>query len=165
MKRIVCVWQRILFTTRGPATSGVAFPFPAGKACLWQRPSPLFSPAWRGAALCGARRWSTTGNGNTHRPWKRRVFMKCPKCGREMEPGAFSRLTPSRPTTAPGVRSSPWTGQIPGTGKRVKALLLKGGSLAHFARCPIFPTPDFVRFAKIEGILNFSPCIFPAGLL
>lgn len=121
MKRIVCVWQRILFTTRGPATSGVAFPFPAGKACLWQRPSPLFSPAWRGAALCGARRWSTTGNGNTHRPWKRRVFMKCPKCGREMEPGAFSRLTPSRPTTAPGVRSSPWTGQIPGTGKSKSA--------------------------------------------
>lgn len=121
MKRIVCGWQRALFTTRGPATSGVAFPFPAGKACLWQRPSPLFSPAWRGAALCGARRWSTTGNGNTHRPWKRRVFMKCPKCGREMEPGAFSRLTPSRPTTAPGVRSSPWTGQIPGTGKSKSA--------------------------------------------
>lgn len=121
MKRIVCVWKRALFTTRGPATSGVAFPFPAGKACLWQRPSPLFSPAWRGAALCGARRWSTTGNGNPHRPWKRRVFMKCPKCGREMEPGAFSRLTPSRPTTAPGVRSSPWTGQIPGTGKSKSA--------------------------------------------
>ena len=128
MKRIVCGWQREPSAGKGfcsplgaPPPLVWLSPFPAGKACLWQRPSPLFSPAWRGAALCGARRWSTTGNGNPHRPWKRRVFMKCPKCGREMEPGAFSRLTPSRPTTAPGVRSSPWTGQIPGTGKSKSA--------------------------------------------
>ena len=28
MKRIVCGWQRALFTPRGPASSGVAFPLP-----------------------------------------------------------------------------------------------------------------------------------------